>query len=238
MTSVSLQGCQWAIPRHQVPNWELQPNYLRVYDFSPPGSRASQLNSCEDPSVPVTIKCSGHGRCVEWFDTLPSFAFNISEHRLSFCECDQDWADPECRTERKSQLTAFLLSLFLGMFGADQFYLGFIWPQGIVKLLTLGGVGIWWIYDIVRIGSSPVLTANQFRVAHNVHHWAFVLVVLCFTGFLGFALSIWSINHHRLQKARDLILLRSSGPRGAVPHKRRGMGSFVPAPSYGAASPA
>lgn len=132
------------------------------------------------------------------------------------------WADPECSTERKSQLTAFLLSIFFGIFGADQFYLGYVWPHGVLKLLSLGGLGVWWIYDIVRIGSSAVLTSDRFRVDNNVHHWAFVLVVICFMGFLGFGLSIWSINHHRMQKARELILLRAEGPRGAVPTRRQG----------------
>jgi hypothetical protein len=30
------------------------------------------------------------------------------------CECDPDWADPECRTKRKSQAVAYTLALFLG----------------------------------------------------------------------------------------------------------------------------
>mmetsp|Transcript_116398 Transcript_116398/g.324343 ORF Transcript_116398/g.324343 Transcript_116398/m.324343 type:complete len:288 (-) Transcript_116398:131-994(-) len=230
-TAVSLQGCQWSIPRHTMPNWQAKPNYLQMYEFTTPGGRGgAQLNSCEVPGLSATLQCSGHGHCEEWFDTLPG-GFNVTQHRLSFCECDEDWADPECSTERKSQLTAFLLSLFLGMFGADQFYLGFIWPLGILKFLTLGGLGVWWIFDIVRIGSSPVLTANRFRVANNVHHWAFVLTLLCFMGFIGFALSVWSINHHRLKKARDLILLRAEGPHGAVPHRTQD--SFAPAPSRG-----
>lgn len=196
---------------------------MKEFEYTRPGSSSGpKLNSCEDPNMPVALQCSGHGRCAEWFESAPEAGMDLTQHRLSFCECEEDWADPECSTQRKSQLTAFLLSLFFGVFGADQFYLGYIWPQGILKLLSLGGLGIWWIYDVVRIGSSAVSTSDQFRVANNVHHWAYVLVVICAMGFLGFVLSVWSINYHRMKKARELILLRAEGPRGAAPMRRQG----------------
>mmetsp|Transcript_5453 Transcript_5453/g.16469 ORF Transcript_5453/g.16469 Transcript_5453/m.16469 type:complete len:210 (-) Transcript_5453:564-1193(-) len=44
--------------------------------------------------------------------------------------------------------TAFLLSLTLGGFGADRFYLGHI-AAGIAKLLTFGGLGVWTVIDVV-----------------------------------------------------------------------------------------
>lgn len=46
----------------------------------------------------------------------------------------------------KTPMTAFLLSLFLGEFGADRFYIGDT-GMGIGKLLTAGGCGIWQIVD-------------------------------------------------------------------------------------------
>ena len=55
----------------------------------------------------------------------------------------------------KSRLVAFLISLFLGYFGMDWFYLsdGNVWYMvaGLVKFLTGGGFGIWWLVDIIRI---------------------------------------------------------------------------------------
>jgi len=208
-----------------VANWEAQPSYLRQHAATAPGGRPGLLlNSCESADVPEALRCSGHGRCAEWFDVTLSGSFNYSQHRLSFCECDWDWADPECRTPRKSQTTAFLLSLFLGVFGADQFYLGFVWPLGVCKLLTLGGLGLWWIYDVVRIGSSAAPTSDSFRLAADLPYWAFVLIVICSMGFLGFGLSIWSISQHRLRKARDVLLMQQEAvPRGPSP------GSFVAA---------
>lgn len=50
----------------------------------------------------------------------------------------------------KSQLTAVLLCFFLGGLGIHRFYLGYTW-QGIVQLLTLGGLGIWALIDFIRI---------------------------------------------------------------------------------------
>lgn len=50
----------------------------------------------------------------------------------------------------KSYLGAFLLSLLLGGLGVDRFYLGYI-GTGVLKLLTLGGLGVWYLIDLITI---------------------------------------------------------------------------------------
>ncbi len=50
----------------------------------------------------------------------------------------------------KSWVAALLLCFFLGGLGIHRFYLGYTW-QGVVQLLTLGGLGIWVLIDFIRI---------------------------------------------------------------------------------------
>lgn len=47
---------------------------------------------------------------------------------------------------RKNRMFALILSMFLGWLGLDRFYLD-KWITGILKTITLGGLGIWWFID-------------------------------------------------------------------------------------------
>lgn len=60
--------------------------------------------------------------------------------------------------ERKF-IVALLLSIFLGTFGIDRFYMGLI-GTGILKLLTGGGCGIWTIIDWVLIATNSLKDAD------------------------------------------------------------------------------
>lgn len=56
-------------------------------------------------------------------------------------------------------MITILLSVFVGQLGIDRFYLGYI-PTGILKLVTLGGLGFWWLIDLIRIAMQSLGPAD------------------------------------------------------------------------------
>ncbi|KAK6180379.1 hypothetical protein SNE40_012547 [Patella caerulea] len=55
--------------------------------------------------------------------------------------------------------TAFILSITLGGFGVDRFYLG-LWREGIGKLFSFGGLGVWTLVDVILVGVGYVGPAD------------------------------------------------------------------------------
>merc|ERR1711874_259670 len=110
-----------------------------------PMSMSATVSVCQTDS-----EC-GNGYCREVSKTL-----NAKPEKT--CVCIKPYIDTEdhkCSYPAKSKLVAFLLSFFLGGLGVDWFYLsagngGYI-VGGIFKLITGGGLGLWWLVDWIRI---------------------------------------------------------------------------------------
>lgn len=64
----------------------------------------------------------------------------------------------------RSRLVAWLLALVLGFTGADRFYLRKP-VTGTLKLLTLGGAGIWWARDLLRITRTGASDGRRLPLA-------------------------------------------------------------------------
>jgi TM2 domain-containing membrane protein YozV len=95
------------------------------------------------------------------------------------------------RGSQKELATTLLLSIFLGVFGVDRFYLGYT-GLGIIKLLTAGGCGIWLIVDVVLITLKRLPDANgnplllpQSTLPVGNRDWGTAMLLSFFLGFLG-----------------------------------------------------
>lgn len=166
---------------HAVGAWRKKPDFS-VTDAFVRQDGKTVFNSCSDPSADTLTVCGGRGHCEPWDP-------NDVAHPVAFCKCEEWYAGPECRTKRKSQVVAFVCSVFGGLFGFDMFYLGFS-VMGAIKLLTFGGFGYWWLTDIIRIGVGPVYTIDRYRTANDLPYWAFAVSTVSFFLALGFVIFI------------------------------------------------
>lgn len=66
----------------------------------------------------------------------------------------------------KRILPALLLCFFLGVFGIHRFYVGKT-GTGILQILTLGGLGIWVLIDLVMI----IVGAFTDKEGNKITEW-------------------------------------------------------------------
>ena len=59
----------------------------------------------------------------------------------------------------KDWMTTLLLALFVGFLGVDHFYAGKT-MTGILKLITLGGCGLWSLIDLIMIITESYKDGN------------------------------------------------------------------------------
>ncbi|MEV4736480.1 MULTISPECIES: Ltp family lipoprotein [unclassified Microbacterium] len=88
---------------------------------------------------------------------------------------------PAVATGTKSFLATWLLSLLLGILGVDRFYLGKV-GTGILKLITIGGLGIWALIDLILVLTGSTRDSRGLALAGYQEHkkvaWIVTGVVL------------------------------------------------------------
>ncbi|MCH2646116.1 MAG: TM2 domain-containing protein [Candidatus Thalassarchaeum sp.] len=72
----------------------------------------------------------------------------------------------EEQTSDKDWTTLLILSLLLGWLGVDRFYAGHI-GLGVLKLLTLGGCGIWALIDIILVATGKFSDADGLPIVNQ-----------------------------------------------------------------------
>ena len=72
----------------------------------------------------------------------------------------------------KSRGVALALVSVVGPFGGHRFYVGKV-GTGVLMALTLGGLGVWWLYDLILVASGSFRDVNNRLVSRwdpEEHH--------------------------------------------------------------------
>ncbi len=63
----------------------------------------------------------------------------------------------------KSRTVALILAITLGWAGAHRFYAGKI-GTGLLQLVTMGGLGIWYLYDVITVAGGSFRDVDGRRI--------------------------------------------------------------------------
>ena len=93
---------------------------------------------------------------------------------IGTCACGNYMPQPRGRSmqpqvmqqmnSEKDWLITLILSIVVGGFGIDRFYTGSV-LLGVLKLVTLGGLGVWWLIDLIMLVTGNYKDGDGNRIA-------------------------------------------------------------------------
>ena len=153
LSSFLLLGSMWMILSSSVP--------VDISKTDKPVSKEEKIKVLVDEAMKEKNKLSK--------EELYQFATEVKGKKLNFAEkmalkaynkkANNSDEAKQFAGGGKSQLAALLLVIFVGGIGIHRFYLGYT-AIGIIQLLTLGGLGIWTLIDLIRIITGDLTPKN------------------------------------------------------------------------------
>lgn len=132
-------------------------------------------------------------------------------------------------------MVTWLLSLFLGVFGVDRFYLVKV-GTGILKLVTIGGLGIWYLIDLIMTLAGATKDKQGRRLAgygegkNSLIAWVVSAVVVVVGGVVGTGIAPGSEMSSKLQErgfdpgfSEKIMTIHPVNDDGSVNTERYGM---------------
>jgi hypothetical protein len=65
----------------------------------------------------------------------------------------ETYIDMTKRVVKVNWVVCLVMSVVFGWFGVDRFIMGKV-GTGLLKLITFGGIGIWWLVDVILIATK------------------------------------------------------------------------------------
>lgn len=99
----------------------------------------------------------------------------------------------------KDKVILIILSYLLGIFGIDRMYLG-CWVSGFFKLITLGGLGIWYLIDLLMImvnafnySQSPAICSGYVwnKGTMEIAHYIATIILILFVIKIIVSFVLW-----------------------------------------------
>lgn len=201
-------------PNPDQPNPNLnQPSNNNNFNQPMPANSVNSVPTDGQPSNPFSNQSNSASESPQYQPSIMNNAYNnnpqpIVQNSVNTVS-SQPTMSPNDAVGEKSFLAAFILSLLLGWLGVDRFYLGKI-GTGILKLITLGGFGIWYIIDLVLLLTNGVKDKKGYKLNDYHEHIKLAIILFVVWILLGLVINIILIATNKTMPNNDQMSSTSS----------------------------